>query len=50
MAGCPVKLLDSPVTVQSAPLLGQNSDEVLGTVLGLGTKELAELREQRIIA
>ncbi|MBM3946163.1 MAG: formyl-CoA transferase [SAR202 cluster bacterium] len=50
MAGCPVRLEDSPATVQPAPLLGQHSDEVLGTVLGLGGKEIAELRERRVIA
>jgi formyl-CoA transferase len=49
MAGCPVRLSDSPVTVEPAPLLGQHSDEVLNTVLGMDPIEIAELRENGVI-
>jgi formyl-CoA transferase len=47
--GCPVKLQDSPVTVVSAPLLGQHNAEVYRQMLGLGERELAELKEQKVI-
>ena len=47
--GCPVKLQDSPVTVVSAPLLGQHNAEVYGQMLGLGERDLAELKEQKVI-
>jgi formyl-CoA transferase len=47
--GCAVKLEDSPVTVVSAPLLGQHNAEVYGQMLGLGERELAELKEQKVI-
>jgi formyl-CoA transferase len=47
--GCPVKLEDSPVEVKSAPLLGQHNAEVYAQMLGLGERELAELKERKII-
>lgn len=49
MPGSPVKLSDSPTELRVAPLLGQHTDEVLKDVLGFGERELAELREQRLI-
>ena len=49
MPGCPVKLEDSPVEVQSSPLLGQHNREVYGERLGLGDADLDELKRQGII-
>ena len=44
--GCPLQLADSPVEYPSAPLLGQHTDAVLGTLLGFGDEEIAALRTQ----
>jgi formyl-CoA transferase len=49
MPGCAVQLSDSPVEVQPAPLLGQHNSEVLGSVLGLTTADLAALKEDGIV-
>jgi len=49
MPGCAVQLSDSPVEVQPAPLLGQHNNEVLGSVLGLTTADLAALKEDGIV-
>src|ERR1700730_771886 len=47
--GCPIALSDSPVKIESAPLLGEHTDEVLGEILGYGTKEIERLRAEGII-
>jgi len=55
--GKPVDLVGSPFHLggtnlpepSTPPRLGQHTDEVLGSVLGLDTKRLLELRKQRII-
>ena len=47
--GNPIKLSDSPADVQRAPLLGEHTDEVLRTVLGLDDKDIEAAREQGAI-
>jgi formyl-CoA transferase len=47
--GNPIKLSDSPSDVTRSPLLGEHTDEVLRTVLGLGDAEIAAAREQGAI-
>jgi formyl-CoA transferase len=47
--GCPIALSDSPVEIESAPLLGEHTGEILGEILGYGTKELEQLRAEGII-
>jgi formyl-CoA transferase len=49
MPGCPVKLEDSPVEVESAPLLGQNNTEIYSEYLGLKGSELDQLKAQGVI-
>ena len=46
----PVRLSETPVAYRvSPPVLGQHTDAVLGERLGLGTAELAALREKGVI-
>ena len=42
--GCPVKLSDSPVSVERSPLLGEHTDEILSEVLGYHAEEIAEIK------
>jgi formyl-CoA transferase len=49
MPGCPVKLEDSPVKVESAPLLGQNNADVYAHYLGLKESDLDQLKVQGVI-
>jgi crotonobetainyl-CoA:carnitine CoA-transferase CaiB-like acyl-CoA transferase len=50
MVANPMKLSRTPVTYESGPpLLGEHTQEVLGTVLGLGSDEIQRLREERVI-
>jgi formyl-CoA transferase len=46
--GNPIKLSDSPTEVTRSPLLGEHTDEVLAE-LGIGTAEIAGLREKKVI-
>ena len=39
----------SKVPITAAPLLGADSDDVYGRLLGLSNDELASLREEKII-
>ena len=47
--GNPIKLSDSPADVVRSPLLGEHTEEVLKTVLGLDDDEIQEAREQGAI-
>ena len=47
--GCPLKLSDSPVTVERSPLLSEHTDEILKDVLGYGEDDIAGLRAEGAI-
>jgi formyl-CoA transferase len=47
--GNPIKLSDSPSDVQRSPLLGEHTDEILKTVLGLKDDEIQAARQQAAI-
>ena len=47
--GNPIKLSDSPSDVRRSPLLGEHTDEVLKTVLGLSDAEIQAARQQGAI-
>ena len=49
MPGWPVRMSDSHVTVQSAPLLGADNEEVYGRLLGIKPEEVAGLRKAKVI-
>lgn len=46
--GCPIKLSDSPVDVETSPLLGQHNIEIYGG-LGIAESELDELKAAGVI-
>ncbi|MEE8332571.1 MAG: CoA transferase, partial [Alphaproteobacteria bacterium] len=47
--GNPVKLSDSPSDVERSPLLGEHTDEVLKTVVGLDDTEIEAARAEGAI-
>src|SRR5438552_11635316 len=47
--GNPIKLSDSPSDVRRSPLLGEHTEEVLRTVLGLKDEEIQAARQQGAI-
>jgi formyl-CoA transferase len=47
--GCPLKLSDSPVTVERSPLLSEHTDEILKDVVGYSEDDLAGLRAEGAI-
>jgi formyl-CoA transferase len=49
MPGCPVRLEDSPVEVQAAPLLGQHNEEVYGELLGYTVEKVRQLKQQGVL-
>jgi crotonobetainyl-CoA:carnitine CoA-transferase CaiB-like acyl-CoA transferase len=49
MAGIPVKFSATPASVRlPPPLLGQHTEEVLASWLGMGDKEIAELKRKSV--
>ena len=50
MAGIPVKLSATPASIRlSPPLLGQHTEEVLSSWLGMPKKEIAELKRKGVV-
>lgn len=49
MPGFPIKLSNSHVPIEAAPLLGQHTDEVYRELLGLSDQELARLKQAKVI-
>lgn len=47
--GCPIKLSDSPVTVETSPLLGQHNEEIFIRELGLDPERFAQLQLDGVI-
>ena len=47
--GCPIKLSDSPADITRPPLLGEHTDEVLGTLCGIAEEDLKRLHAGGII-
>jgi formyl-CoA transferase len=47
--GCPIKLSDSPVKVETSPLLGQHNEDVYVRELGIAPERLAELKTNGVI-
>jgi formyl-CoA transferase len=47
--GNPIKLSDSPADVRRSPLLGEHTEEVLRTVVGLNNEEIQSARQQGAI-
>jgi formyl-CoA transferase len=47
--GCPIKLSDSPVTVETSPLLGQHNEEIFIRDLGLDAERFAQLQLDGVI-
>ncbi len=47
--GCPLVLSDSPVQVNTSPLLGEHTGEVLKEIMGYGSEDLEQLRAEGVI-
>ncbi|MCL0029154.1 CoA transferase [Dehalococcoidia bacterium] len=47
--GCPIKIDTNRVVIEPPPLLGQHSDEVLSSMLGMPEDKLADLHADKII-
>lgn len=50
VVGSPIKLSKSEIKIQPAPLLGQHTREVLGSMLNLSEDELDKLKEEKVIS
>ena len=49
MPGCPVRMSESPIQTQPAPLLGADNAAIYMDLLGLSKKELAQAMEEKAI-
>ena len=49
MPGWPVKMSSSKVPITAAPLLGADTEDVYGSLLGLSMEEIAVLRDEKAI-
>ena len=49
MPSWPVRFDGTPPKVKPSPQLGEHVDDVLGSWLGMGAKDLAALREEGIV-
>ena len=47
--GNPIKLSDSPTQVERSPLLGEHTEEILKTVVGLDDDDIEAARQQGAI-
>src|SRR5882757_1879728 len=47
--GCPIKLSDSPVAVETSPLLGEHNEDVYVRELGIEPARFAELQKNGVI-
>ncbi|KAL8704831.1 MAG: hypothetical protein Q9201_002026 [Fulgogasparrea decipioides] len=51
MVNTPVKYSDSEPSIRMAPpTLGQHSEEILGSILGMGKEEIVRLREKGVVS
>ena len=49
MIGCPINLEDSPVEITAAPLLGQDTEEVLAQFLDYDSAQVKQLRTEGVV-
>ena len=49
MISSPVRLSESPVDVKRAPLYGEHTDEIFGSLAGLSQEELDQYRQDKVI-
>lgn len=47
--GCPIKLSDSPVKIETSPLLGQHNEDVYLRELGVDPERFAQLQQNGVI-
>jgi formyl-CoA transferase len=47
--GCPIKLSESPVKIETSPLLGQHNEDVYVGELGIDPNQFAELKSNGVI-
>ena len=47
--GNPIKLSDSPADVVRSPLLGEHTEEILGSVLGMNAEEIEAAKAAKAV-